>query len=298
MARSKSELDNIISNSFNKRKEKEEEDKNNKSETTNVRSQSYIDKAIDTSFAKKSINFDTLGTDLTSVGTSIHNAYTGWQSPETLKNTRASAENVYNRLLGYQDYQKKYGDGSVDLGDLIGTYKYALDNWDDLAFTYSGYKDADAWKSAVATSEGMKTADLGVIQKEISELEGILSSAKEYSGKAKSVTQRASNFQNRSGGAKSAGGYADEIRGAEKEYNDYLASVGYGSVEEIEKALIYLSDDVKADVVFTTGGTGLAPRDVTPEATKAILEKYKPELIVFKNRKQGVRLFIDILLFL
>ena len=42
---------------------------------------------------------------------------------------------------------------------------------------------------------------------------------------------------------------------------------------EIEKALIYLCDDVKVDVVITTGGTGYAPRDVTPEATKAVIER-------------------------
>ena len=46
--------------------------------------------------------------------------------------------------------------------------------------------------------------------------------------------------------------------------------------EEIEKALIYLCDDVKADVVFTTGGTGFAPRDVTPEATKAVWDREAP----------------------
>ncbi len=46
--------------------------------------------------------------------------------------------------------------------------------------------------------------------------------------------------------------------------------------EEIEKALIYLCDDVKADVIFTTGGTGFAPRDVTPEATKAVIEREAP----------------------
>ena len=45
---------------------------------------------------------------------------------------------------------------------------------------------------------------------------------------------------------------------------------------EIEKALIYLCDDVKADVVFTTGGTGFAPRDITPEATKAVVEREAP----------------------
>lgn len=46
--------------------------------------------------------------------------------------------------------------------------------------------------------------------------------------------------------------------------------------DEIEKALIYMCDDEKLDVVFTTGGTGFAPRDVTPEATKAVIEREAP----------------------
>lgn len=46
--------------------------------------------------------------------------------------------------------------------------------------------------------------------------------------------------------------------------------------EEIKKALIYLCDDVKTDVVFTTGGTGFAPRDVTPEATREVWDREAP----------------------
>ena len=44
----------------------------------------------------------------------------------------------------------------------------------------------------------------------------------------------------------------------------------------ISNALISLADNENCDVVFTTGGTGFAPRDVTPEATKAIIEKEVP----------------------
>lgn len=46
--------------------------------------------------------------------------------------------------------------------------------------------------------------------------------------------------------------------------------------EKNKKALIYLCDDIKADVIFTTGGTGFAPRDVTPEATKSVIEREAP----------------------
>ncbi len=40
--------------------------------------------------------------------------------------------------------------------------------------------------------------------------------------------------------------------------------------EAIEAELIRLCDDVGCALVLTTGGTGLAPRDVTPEATRAV----------------------------
>ncbi len=44
----------------------------------------------------------------------------------------------------------------------------------------------------------------------------------------------------------------------------------------IERELIRLADEVRCGLVVTTGGTGPAPRDVTPEATEAVCQKMLP----------------------
>jgi len=46
----------------------------------------------------------------------------------------------------------------------------------------------------------------------------------------------------------------------------------------LREKLAQWADEVVADVILTTGGTGFSPRDVTPEATLAVIEREAPGL--------------------
>ena len=49
-------------------------------------------------------------------------------------------------------------------------------------------------------------------------------------------------------------------------------------VSAIREILIDWADSAQIDVILTTGGTGFSPRDVTPEATRAVIEREAPGL--------------------
>lgn len=73
-----------------------------------------------------------------------------------------------------------------------------------------------------------------------------------------------------------ASGAAIEAWVAERGYQLAARQVVPDDTVEIVRALLPWCDDDMADLVLTTGGTGLSPRDVTPEATRVVLEREAP----------------------
>ena len=56
----------------------------------------------------------------------------------------------------------------------------------------------------------------------------------------------------------------------------------------VEAVLRHWADDLRLQLVLTTGGTGLSPTDVTPEATLAVIERLVPGLAE-AMRLEGLR---------
>ena len=67
-----------------------------------------------------------------------------------------------------------------------------------------------------------------------------------------------------------------ERRCTELKWNVALKAAVNDDREGIASQLIQWADSGQVQVILTTGGTGVAPRDVTPEATGAVIEREIP----------------------
>lgn len=55
--------------------------------------------------------------------------------------------------------------------------------------------------------------------------------------------------------------------------------------EELKHVLLKMSDSDGMDLILTTGGTGLSPRDTTPEATMQIADRIVPGIAEYMRAK-------------
>ena len=126
------------------RRKREEEEKKSSSQSAsgNYKNSEKLEKRR----LERNIGLDTFESDLKSVGNSISNVYSGWQTQETMLNTRKSVEEMHKRLGDYQTYQSKFGGN--DLSDVVSGYQSVLDEWDNLSSTYGTYQNADAFNNA------------------------------------------------------------------------------------------------------------------------------------------------------
>src|SRR5256886_3604311 len=83
----------------------------------------------------------------------------------------------------------------------------------------------------------------------------------------------------------------DAIAGwaAEHSYEVVVRSVVPDETDRIAGKLARWADSGEVDVVLTTGGTGLTARDVTPEATEAVLDRVPPRIAHPPRSPPGAR---------
>lgn len=225
------------------------ESKNKKSNSTGVKAR--YDKRIRKSQLETTIGFDTFESDLNSLGKTVNSIYEGWQTEETLNNTRSSIEAMQGRISAYQDYQKQYG-GGADLTELSKSYEKILGNWDKISSEYGKYKSADEYNTAKKEYEGKTKANIGELQKESKSIEKVLAKAKEYKSNIDALVKQDSAKKSASG----RGGYTyseqdqkagnEAISNARAELDAYLKENGYKSVEELQDTFdgkkFYLED--------------------------------------------------------
>ena len=267
---------------------------------------------------KKKIGFSTLNDDLKSMNETVNGIYGGWQTAETMANTRASVQSMYDRLSAYQDYQKT--EGGDDLSDLLNAYKSTLDNWDDRTALYGNYANADAFNKAVKQYQlgeqfkGLSYNDVQARLRRYDSSSDEYNYLKNYTGytslqdfdKAIEMRERtikpvkqkaiayesdistlqgqAQNVIKRSHGAVSKDFVFDRVAGKQKEYEEYLKSQGYADKDAFDKAYDGLEELKKAKNLYVQdNGNYDEYKHNTENEDFEELSKYKPVGLTLDN---------------
>lgn len=105
--------------------------------------------------------------------------------------------------------------------------------------------------------------------------------------------------------ASDKGSKGERVDMSGKKIEELMTQAGYAVLppmivpdeqEALQEAMLKLANERKCSLILTTGGTGFAKRDVTPEATKAVIEKECPgipELMRFESMKKTNRAMLS-----
>ena len=246
------------------RKKRDEEEKKSSSSATTTKSYRNSDR-LKGSRLKNTIDFDTFESDLSSMGKTIGDITGGWQTKETMINTKVAIESMQGRINAYQEYRKLYAPSLPDLSDLSKGYSEVLSGWDERTKTYGKYKDASSYTKAMKDAEeylkieeGKKTANLNDVQNEID----VLQKKYETAVGLKNKIETAKNKTNTRGYKESVyrgaldDDYTTGIKNAEKEYEEFLKASGFSSVDEI-KAQLEGKKQYKNSAEYIQGGITL-----------------------------------------
>ncbi len=81
-----------------------------------------------------------------------------------------------------------------------------------------------------------------------------------------------------------------------KKFNVLEKVIITDDLETIKNKLLYYTDEIKVDLIITTGGTGFSPRDNTPEATKEVIKREIPgigEMLRLESYKVTKRAYLS-----
>ena len=138
---------------------------NNKNTSTSTKTVGKFGKSV----MESKIGFDTIDSDLKVLGTTVESIYKGWQSQETITNTKSTIASMQERLNAYQEYAKLFG--GEDVTELAKGYQTALADLDNLAATYGKFKTAEDYTKAEDRRKSLPTADLNSVQAEVADLD-------------------------------------------------------------------------------------------------------------------------------